>query len=695
MSEILSRRIPELLAPAGSPEALDAAIEAGADAVYFGAGDFNARMRAKNFNDAELSSALEKCAQYGVKSYITVNTRLKDSELDNALALIRESCADGADAFIIADPGLARLIAKLLPDVQMHASTQLSCHSSRDAEALSALGFSRMVCPRELSYGEIKELCEKSPLEIEMFVHGAHCVSFSGQCLMSYAMGGRSGNRGMCAQPCRLPFRAPGVANANPLSLKDMCLAGSVEEIIACGVASLKIEGRQKSADYVYGTVKIYRALLDGKRSASPEEIIALGEIFSRDGFTDGYFKGRYRRMLGMRDEDTQSGAEPFAGLSRKIPVDVSLRAVIGERTSFNVSDGKRSAASYGGVVRSRESGSVMLESAAKEKAAKLGSTPFVLRNFDFKIDPDASFSLSELNALRREAIRLLVHPEDRDPPALETVKRQRRRKTAAGKKLLTAEFTYADRIPEEAYAFFDRMYISADHSDRCDGDRVCAVLSPLTFDRSYPDLEKTLGNLRGEVLVHTFGQAAAAKEAGLSPAASFRFNVMNSYCAEEVLEFADSVTISPEAPSALAADIEGDVSVIVYGKLPLMLTERCAISDGGEACPFGGTGGRSARPAGKRAATVGERKCDGSLCSSYLEDRTGVRFPVIGLPDCSNVIFNSVPIYMADKRDFLKDCPSTRLHFIFTDESPDECRAVIEAYKNGDAASGGIRRIR
>ena len=217
--------IPELLAPAGSPDALRAAVDAGADAVYFGTEKYNARQRAGNFDGTAITESIKTLKSYGVKSYITVNTQLRNDELRDAEDMIIRLWNCGADAFIISDAGLAALLHSEAREIELHASTQMSAYSEYDAAYLEKAGFSRMVCPRELSGKQIVSLCHKSPIDIEMFVHGAHCVSFSGQCMLSYAMGGRSGNRGTCAQPCRLPFSSDGCESDHVLSLKDMCLA--------------------------------------------------------------------------------------------------------------------------------------------------------------------------------------------------------------------------------------------------------------------------------------------------------------------------------------------------------------------------------------------------------------------------------------------------------------------------------------
>ncbi len=292
-------KLPELLAPCGSPASVDAAILGGADAVYLGGAAFNARINARNFGDAALREAVVRCHSSGVRVYCTLNTQIYDREMNDALRYAAFLYEAGTDALIVADLGLASLLRRCLPGIPLHASTQASGHSAAAACALADLGFSRMVCARELSAENIARLVRDSPIETEMFVHGALCVSHSGQCLLSYVMGGRSGNRGECAQPCRLSYNG-----SYPLSLRDVCLAGHIPEIIAGGITSLKIEGRMKSPEYVYEVTAAYRRLIDSGRSASPDELKKLSSVFSRSGFTDGYYKKKTDAgMLGVRSE--------------------------------------------------------------------------------------------------------------------------------------------------------------------------------------------------------------------------------------------------------------------------------------------------------------------------------------------------------------------------------------------------------
>lgn len=291
--------LPELLAPVGNPQTLDAAIEGGADAVYLGGTLFNARMNARNFDRNSLKEAVEKCHSRGVKLYVTLNTQILDRQMQDALSYVVYLYNIGVDALIVADFGLARRIRELLPDFPLHASTQASAHNLDAARYLAEIGFERVVVARELSYENIADITKNAPIETEVFVHGALCVCHSGQCLMSSVIGGRSGNRGECAQPCRLPYNGK-----YPLSLKDNCLAAHIPALIEMGVSCLKIEGRMKGSDYVYSTVSTYRRLLDENRPASQKEIDRMASVFSRGGFTDGYYRSKIdASMIGIRSE--------------------------------------------------------------------------------------------------------------------------------------------------------------------------------------------------------------------------------------------------------------------------------------------------------------------------------------------------------------------------------------------------------
>lgn len=311
---------PELLAPCGSPEALRAAVAAGADAVYLGGEQFNARLGAKNFDEDALAEGIKLCHGHGVKVYITLNTQIYDRKMDAAVRFAARVYELGADALIITDLGLISLLRELVPDLPLHASTQLMGGNAAAARFAARLGMERMVCARELSREDITALCEQSPIEIEAFVHGAICASQSGGCLFSSMIGGRSGNRGECAQPCRLPYNG-----SYPLSIKDMCLATHMRELINTGVSSLKIEGRMKGSDYVRGVISVYRTLIDEERDADGKEMAQLAAVFSRSGFTDRYFTGKIDgKMLGVRtdaDKAAKAAAIKTPKVEKKPPI--------------------------------------------------------------------------------------------------------------------------------------------------------------------------------------------------------------------------------------------------------------------------------------------------------------------------------------------------------------------------------------
>lgn len=316
---------PELLVPCGSPMTVDAAIAGGADAVYLGGTLFNARMNAKNFDRQELANAVNKCHKYGVKVYVTINTQIYDKELKLALEYVSFLYASDVDALIVADVGFASLVKRYFPNFELHASTQMTAHNLDAVNRLYNIGFKRVVVARETSARNIKKICSNSPAEIEMFIHGAICVCHSGQCLMSAMLGGRSGNRGECAQPCRMKYDG-----GYPISMKDMCLAKHIPDIIKSRVASLKIEGRMKNPSYVFGVSRIYRRLIDENRAATDKEMAELANLFSRSGFTDGYYAGKIdQSMLGIRSEKDKNDTQA-SQLKIKLPSE-ELREPIGE----------------------------------------------------------------------------------------------------------------------------------------------------------------------------------------------------------------------------------------------------------------------------------------------------------------------------------------------------------------------------
>ena len=317
----------ELLSPAGSPEAVIAAVQNGADAVYLGMGNFNARRGARNFTDEEFEKAVRYCRIRGCKVYVTLNTLVNDREIEPAVQAAKLASDLGADGIIIQDLGLIRAIRAVLPDIPLHASTQMSLHNLAGVEAAAELGLTRAVLARELSLEQIRFITKHASIETEVFCHGALCFCHSGQCYMSALIGRRSGNRGMCAQPCRMAYSLTGSVDEHPLSLKDSCLADRLQELEEAGVSCLKIEGRMKRPEYTAIVTGISSKALREHRKPTAEEMELLEKAFSRQGFTQGYFNGDKKDMFGVRS-DTDKADEAVFTTARKAYADGELRRV-------------------------------------------------------------------------------------------------------------------------------------------------------------------------------------------------------------------------------------------------------------------------------------------------------------------------------------------------------------------------------
>ena len=672
MSDKRIQPLPELLCPAGSPEALDAAIEGGADAVYLGGTAFNARMNAHNFGGDALRSAVLRAHSYGVKVYLTLNTLVGDREIPAALAAAEEAANAGVDALIVADLGIASAIHRTFPTLELHASTQASSHNSFSAEKLKELGFSRIVIARETPAADLFESVKNSPLEVEMFIHGALCVSHSGQCLFSSLVGGRSGNRGECAQPCRLPFACKKGGNAYPLSLKDLSLAAHVPALIESGVASLKIEGRMKAPEYVRDTARIWRRLLDERRAATPDEMRELASIFSRGGFTDGYYKEKIDgKMLGIRSEDDKSASRtlaPFGGITRKIPLDFAVRMKENEPIALTVSDKNRSVCVEGDIPQTALTAPLSAEH-LERNLSKLGGTPYAIGSFAVEMDDGLMLPVSRLNDLRRRAIT--EWECNLTPKTIEKTPYVMQKSHNVSKKTRSARFYSPEQITPLAREFFERIYLPlGKETPETDG----IILPPVIFERDLKVVQKMLLNAaqRGVryALVGNLGHIDIVKQAGLVPVGDFRFNVTNceTVCTLESMGI-DSLILSPELTLPQARDVGGDTSLIVYGRTPLMTVEKCVIKE--------------------------IANCD--TCAqnaAVLTDRRGVSFPVLREWEHRNVIYNSLPTSMSDRQDQLTKAGITNQHFIFSTETPDEVDEVINLWKKGAALPYPVRRI-
>lgn len=662
----------EILSPAGSDESLTAAVRAGADAVYLGAGRFNARRNAANFDDGALAGAVAYCHVRGVKVYLALNTLVSDSERAAALDTARLAAGIGVDGLILQDLGLARLIRKAAPSMPLHASTQMSVHTPAALSELSAMGFRRVVAAREMYEKELEEFCRsaaKLGMEAEVFVHGALCMCVSGQCYLSAMLGGRSGNRGLCAQPCRLPFSVNG-GTGHDLSLKDLSLISRTPQLEQMGVVSLKIEGRMKRPEYVAAATAACRLAVDGQ--PVPESLRdALRSVFSRSGFTDGYFTGRTgREMFGFRtDEDVKSSAGVLSSLHglyrserRHIPVRGVFEAAAGRPASLTLDDGIRAVRAEGPVPEPARSHPLSAEQ-AEAHLKKLGGTCYRMERLDCQIEDGLSLPVSALGALRRSAAERLSEQRGRPAPVPFADAPLIPGASGGGRPALIARFLSPSQIPEDlsgvsAIALpletrFETLAHPAEMTVYADVPRGLFGLDGWTEQRLAA--AKSAGC--AAALCGNLSAVSLAKATGLPVIFDFGMNLFNSDSLAAAAGLGGVAgVLSPELTISAARATAGVIprGVLGYGKLPLMLTRNCPAKNGRDC------GGRSA-----------------------LTDRKGVAFPVACRAGCSE-LYNSRPIWLADR---LGECAGLDfLLLYFTDENRAECERILRAYRAGGA---------
>ena len=674
---------PELLSPAGSPEALRAAVQNGADAVYLGWGIFNARQSAKNFSDAEFADALLYCHERGVRVFLTLNTLVTDRELPRALDTAAEAARLGVDAVLVQDWGLFLLLRRTLPDLPVHASTQMSAFTAGAARLLAADGCERVVLARECSAADTAAICRSCPAEIEIFAHGALCMCYSGQCEMSALIGGRSGNRGRCAQPCRLPYTAVGGKKGNPypLSLKDNCMAASLKEAADMGVACLKLEGRMKRAEYVAVVTRIYDRLLREHRAPTAEEAAELDRAFSRSGFTDGYWRGQTGKdMFGTRPAGAADPKELFEqakaayekGEARTVPVDFSCSVTAGEPCTLTVSDGDGHTVTVTGPVPEAARTRSLTGEELESRLRKTGGTAYRCDTVVTAVDDGLSLPASAVNGLRRDALAALTEARTAPP--------QRRRLPeppppedtfSAPEPALTVSVARREQLTKDLLSLGPaRVYVPleilAGMDALPDGETEwCAVLPRVWRDRDEDTLRAWLDRARAlgvtGALLGNIGHVPLADGCGLDLYGDFGLNVFNSRSLEYLRDKGlQSACVSFELRFSQIRDLAKclPAEAIVYGRLPLMITEHDLTAGGVTA----------------------------------LRDRTGAEFPLLSAFGRRTEIQNSRPLWLADRTDWRK-LGLTHARLRFTTETAAECVRVFRAYLTGAAPEGAFTR--
>jgi len=663
----------EILAPVGSEEMLHAAVFSGADAVYLGFSGFNARTGAGNFDADSLKEAVRFCHARGVKVHVALNTTVYGGELASLCDAIRAVAASGADAVICQDLAVATLIGKIAPQLPRHGSTQMSVHTLQGALELKELGFTRVVLARELSLPEVEQITRHCGIETECFVHGALCMCVSGQCYLSAFLGGRSGNRGSCAGPCRLPFEANALPEGKPgrlhhLSLKDNSVIDKLDQLQAIGVASAKIEGRLRTPEYVAAAVS---ACLAGREGRAYDRDL-LKNAFSRSGFTSGYLDGKIDgTMFGIRSEaDAELTKKTLPALRElyrrersRVPVRMKLEIEEGgEKLTVTDADGNKAFA-YGDF-EPQPARTDPTES-LKRSLAKTGGTPFAAENIEVEMDEGPWFVPgSTVNELRREALDALLKKREvlRPWPVQDVELEPLPQRTLPPHRTLRARFERWDQVPEQALSGVEYLILPIAQADRVPREwrgKTLLELPRVMFGKLEEDTARRVAATQdaGFAGYEVSNIAHLRLCRGLPMSGGFGLNVTNQVAAQF---YADnglgSVLILPETKdsdiSTIAPTHAGKpvpTGVLVYGHMPLMVTRACPLQNIHDCAHCDKTG--------------------------VLTDRKAKKFPVrcgMGV----RTIYNPVPIYMGDKPGALTVDYGVAY---FTLESREEAAAILD----------------
>lgn len=681
----------EVLSPAGSSDALVAAVQNGADAVYLGCGSFNARMNAKNFSLDQLRQWVSYCHIRGVKVYLTLNTLVLDRELKTAAEEILQASRAGVDAILVQDLGVCQMVRTVAPDVPIHASTQMAVHNLAGVLRAAEMGISRVVLARELSFDQISYICKRSPIEVEVFVHGALCMCYSGQCYFSAMIGRRSGNRGQCAQPCRLNYGYDREENRYPLSLKDNCLIGYLRQLEEMGVACVKIEGRMKRAEYVAIATRVYKDAAMG-RAVTAQSLKELEKVFSRQGFTDGYFQGnKGQHMFGTRKEEAQdrnllarARATYENAECQRVPVYFRMQLYPGMAATLTVQDRDGHVLAVQGPMPEAARTVPLTPEVLTQRLMKTGGTPFYVEDAQIELMPGLTLSASVINGLRREALSLLsavrgqVAVRREGGFAAPPVYRR-----AAGATAYTVEISTLEQLTQNVLALRPQvLYIplhllsSGDPIIRtvCRSFHICAVLPRIIWDREWPAILDRLNQIKrmgvSEVLAGNIGMIDPLLQLGMQVRGDFGLNVFNSGSANCYAAMGlQSLTASFELTLPQLRDLSKPVptEILAYGRLPLMITENCVIHGRAGTCICGST-------------------------KTNLVDRTGSRFPVLRDGDtCRSQIFNSKKLYWGDKLQSLQGLGLWALRLHFTTENARQVDTVISEYTGKGVFDPGV----
>ncbi len=670
----------ELLAPAGNFDCLIAAVQSGADAVYLSGKSFGARSFADNFDLDTLEKAVDYCHLRNVKVYVTVNTLVLDDEIKELCDYLRFLSRIGTDAIIVQDVGVVKIAAEIVPKLPIHASTQMTVHNIEGVKTLERIGIKRIVLSREVSLENIKKISDATNAELEVFAHGALCMCYSGQCLMSSIIGGRSGNRGKCAQPCRLPYSINGSKDTKfYMSLKDLSTLQLLDEMRNAGIASLKIEGRMKGPAYVAVVVGIYRKYIDEPSSVNQQDLELLDIIFNRGGLTDGYLRGRLGKDMFAFDKPENPyrmgsdkvinqllGNIKSENKKLKLKADVEIKKNALPRISVCYNNFQ---IEYIGDCPAEEAVNVPLTAEnVITHLQKTGGTPFEFTDITIDLEYNVFLTAGAINNLRREALDIFektyIKSFKRETPELPACVATN--KTQPAKTEFVCEITDIKQFDAiRAYDFsiiYVPLHIALKHTDKLEEHKQKIVIVPpsIIHENEFESIIKSTELLlnKGFMGILATNIALIKRFENYRILGGFRLNIYNSYALEfykaQGVELAE---LSPELNSKHLRGISKPIptQMMVYGRLPLMLIENCVIKNGNK-CP-----------------------CDSN---NYITDRMGMRFPVIkdGV-SCRNVILNCKKTFLGFDMDKVKLTEVQYLKLYFTDETPEECIRVCDSF--------------
>lgn len=671
------RNTPEILAPAGSMESLQAALYCGADAVYLGAKSFSARHSAENFDLPQLQEAVDLCHLFGAKLYLTVNTLLRKEEFPDLEKLIHSVARMGIDAVLVQDLGVMQKIHEIAPNLPIHASTQMSIHTPLGAKWAKEHGIDRVVLARELSRQEIQSICQED-IEIEQFVHGALCMSVSGQCGLSAIIGSRSANRGRCAQACRLPFTADGDKKQCALSLKDLSLVSHVSDMKSDGVASLKIEGRCKRPEYVAAAVT---ALIQ-ERAGKKADLSTLQSVFSRSGFTEGYYTGRRENMFGVRrKEDVVSANDVFPQLQQlyrkvpsMIPIQMKVTLLADTPVQLIMTDSDGNTVEITGdppqIAKNRPTDLEQLE----KQLGKLGGTIYYLENLQAELDGKTILPASGLNALRREAVEQLNRKriERNTPHYILSAKMQNSEPMAQTMRQsyrIQLEHWQEDCAELLAHKNIDYLILPISAKKEVPKDYIEDVI--LTLPRFCAKEEQLLQEITeasalgfSHIQCENVAHFQLCAMTGMISHGGLGMNVMNPYTAEFLLEQGmEDFLLSPELTVSQLKDFQGmPAGVYGFGNQPVMIMRNCPIKN-----------------------QVGCQNCH-----HQLQDRTERVFPVYCDPSHGmTTMYNAVPTWMAEKQSAF----SGMAYILLDCTRQKDWKNILYAYENHSPSESDFSR--